>query len=66
MNKDSRGVRKQAVINIHKLRILLRISKDLSLLSYPSYEYASKLLFELREIVDKEGMVKDENLQRFI
>ncbi|GEM_PF-1240574 len=66
MYKDSKILRKNIIIKLHKLRILLRISKDLSFLPYSRYEYGVKLVFEIRQLADEEGMIKDENLQRFI
>ena len=66
MYNDNKALRKRIVLNLHKLRILLRMSKDLSFLSYDRYEYGIRLLHELRKLVDEQGMIKDENLQKFV
>ncbi|MBI5332028.1 MAG: four helix bundle protein [Candidatus Aenigmarchaeota archaeon] len=66
MYNDNKALRKRIVLALHKLRILLRISKDLTFLPYNKYEYGARLLYELRKIVDEQGMVKDDTLQRFV
>ena len=53
--KDSKILRLQIVAEIHKLQILLRLSKDLSFLDFKSYEYINGELKELTNIVDKSG-----------
>ena len=65
--KDSKILRLQIVAEIHKLQILLRLSKDLSFLDFKSYEYINGELKELTNIVDKSGGGHERaNLQKFV
>ena len=62
---DSKTTRKNAVIEIHKLQVLFRVSKDLSFLDLKRYEYASRLLSEILKTLSETEKV-DEDLQKFI
>jgi len=53
------------MLEIHKLQVLLRVSKDLSFLSFKQYEYASKILTEMLKILTEKGDT-NENIQQFI
>ncbi len=53
--RDTETTRRKIVYEIHKLQILLRLSKDLSYLSFRKYEHASSLLNELSGILDNRG-----------
>jgi len=65
-HKDSKILRRNIVIEIHKLQILLRISKDLAFLDISKYEHASEILNELKQLIDTESKIKYGELQQFI
>ncbi|MBL7160896.1 MAG: four helix bundle protein [Candidatus Aenigmarchaeota archaeon] len=58
--KDTKSNRKKILNDIHKLQILLRFCKDLSILKFRQYEYSSSLLTEISELVK----VETENSKR--
>jgi len=62
---NSKVTRKNAVMEIHKLQVLFRVSKVLSFLDMKKYEYASRLLSEILRTLSEVEKV-DENLQKFI
>ena len=62
---DGKTTRKNTMLEIHKLQVLLRVSKDLSFLSFKQYEYASKILTEMLKIITEKGDT-NENIQQFI
>jgi len=62
---DGKTTRKNTMLEIHKLQVLLRVSKDLSFLSFKQYEYASKILTEMLKILTEKGDT-NENIQQFI
>ena len=74
--RDTRVNRKKILHEIHKLQILLRLCKDLSVLSFRQYEFASSLLLEISDILRTEdtGLIASDQLgggiqdglQRFI
>jgi len=62
---ESKVIRKNAIIEIHKLQFLMRLSKDISFLSIKQYEYASVMLTEILKILGEREKV-NENIQQFI
>jgi hypothetical protein len=62
---DSKIVRKNMLVDLHKLQTLLRLSKDLSWLSLKQYEYVSSLIGGLFALLDEKEVVH-ENMQGFI
>ena len=64
--KDSKMVRRQILIEVQKLQILMRLSKDLSFLDFKKYEYVSGLLKEISDLLDNSGGGSGANLQKFI
>ena len=50
---------------INKLRVLMRISKDLSFLDFRKYEYVSNSLKEMEELLDTRRAYSA-NLQKFV
>lgn len=66
--KDSKIVRRQIIFEVQKLQVLMRLSKDLAFLDFKKYEYVSKSLKELSELLDKSGIEVRSNadLQKFV
>ena len=63
---DSKITRKKILFEIHKLQILMRLSKDLAFLDLKKYEYVSSLLKEISDLIDKRKWIGNENLQKFV
>ncbi|MBL7169928.1 MAG: four helix bundle protein [Candidatus Aenigmarchaeota archaeon] len=63
---DSKIIRKKILFEIHKLQILMRLSKDLAFLDLKKYEHVSSLLKEISDLIDKRKWIGDGNLQKFV
>jgi len=53
--RDSRIVRHRILVRIQQLQTLVRLSKDLSFLSFKQYEHASSILEEMRHLLQTGG-----------